>query len=138
LFHRETRDLPVFALVVSENGSKVQRATSGDTYPNGVKCIGGRACGGRQILESETNKVVGQGIPLSDLVELLSEKLGGRIVLDKTGLAGDYDFTLQLAPKESEAAISTAVEEQLGLKLEPQKAPMEALVIDHAEKPSKN
>ncbi|PYT95918.1 MAG: hypothetical protein DMG36_01360 [Acidobacteria bacterium] len=63
------------------------------------------------------------------------KKLGGRIVVDKTGLTGDYDFTLQLAAEGSQAAISTALEEQLGVKLEPQKAPMEVLVIDHAEKP---
>jgi len=137
-FHRETRDLPVFALVIAQNGPKIHPAKPGDTYPNGVKCFGGRPCGGRQLNETESNRVVGQGIPLSDLVELLSEKLRGRIVVDKTGLTGDYDFTLQLAPEESEAAISKALEEQLGLRLEPQEAPMEVLVIDHAEKPSGN
>src|SRR2546429_176603 len=47
-------------------------------------CFGGRPCGGRQLNETESNRVVGQGIPLSDLVELLSEKLRGRIVVDKT------------------------------------------------------
>ena len=134
-FHHETRDLPVYALVAAANGPRVQPAKPGDTYPDGLKCIGGRPCGSRSFLEPENNKVVGQGVPLSNLVELLSEKLGGRIVLDKTGLAGDYDFTLQLAPEEDEAAISKALEEQLGLKLEPQKAPTEVLVIDHAEKP---
>jgi bla regulator protein BlaR1 len=138
LLHRETRDLPVFALVITQNGPKIHSARPGDTYADGLKCIGGRPCGGHQILESETNKVVGQGIPLSNLVELLSEKLGGRIVLDKTGLTGDYDFTLRLAPEAGQAAILTAVEEQLGLKLEPQKAPTEVLVIDHAEKPLQN
>src|SRR5947208_14884790 len=88
-FHRETRDLPVFALVIAQNGPKIHPAKPGDTYPNGVKCFGGRPCGGRQLNETESNRVVGQGIPLSDLVELLSEKLRGRIVVDKTGLTGD-------------------------------------------------
>jgi len=134
-FHRETKDLPVYALVIAANGPKIQPAKPGDSYPSGLKCFGGRPCGRRQLLEPESNKVVGQGIPLSNFVELLSEKLGGRIVVDKTGLTGDYDFTLQLAAEGSQAAISTALEEQLGVKLEPQKAPMEVLVIDHAEKP---
>jgi bla regulator protein blaR1 len=137
-FHHETKDLPIYALVTAANGPRVQPAKPGDTYPNGLKCLGGRPCGSRSFLEPENNKLVGQGVPLSNLVELLSEKLGGRIVLDKTGLAGDYDFTLQLAPEENEAAISKALEEQLGLKLEPQKAPTDVLVIDHAEKPAQS
>src|SRR5947208_9627942 len=40
-FHRETRDLPVFALVIAQNGPKIHPAKPGDTYPNGVKCFGG-------------------------------------------------------------------------------------------------
>lgn len=132
-FHRETRDLPVFALVIAQNGPKIHPAKPGDAYPSGLKCFGDHPCGGGYLMEPESNKVVGQGIPLSNVVELLSEKLGGRTVLDKTGLTDKYDFTLQLAPEESEAAISKALEEQLGLRLEPQKAPMDVLVIDHAE-----
>jgi uncharacterized protein (TIGR03435 family) len=73
-----------------------------------------------------------------------------RTVFDQTALSGTYDFTLKLpdgvplgidnpAPPESyEPAVSTAVEQQLGLKLEPTKVPMEVLVIDHVEKPSGN
>jgi bla regulator protein blaR1 len=137
-FHHETKDLPVYALVTAANGPRVQPAKPGDTYPNGLKCLGGRPCGSRSFLKPENNKVVGQGVPLSRLVGELSEKLGGGIVLDKTGLTGDYDFTLQLQPEESQVAISTALEEQLGLKLQPQKAPIEVLVIDHAEKPLQN
>ena len=137
-FHHETKDLPVYALVTAANGPRVQPAKPGDTYPNGLKCLGGRPCGSRSFLKPENNKVVGQGVPLSRLVGELSEKLGGGIVLDKTGLTGDYDFTLQLQPEESQVAISTALEEQLGLKLQPQKAPIEVLVIDHAEKPPQN
>lgn len=159
-FHRETRDLPVYVLAVSANGPKVQPAKPGDTYPNGVKCSGGRPCGERTLVEPEPNKIVGQGVPISSLVGLLSGKIGGRIIVDKTGLTGVYDFTLDaLAPMrrpESEpsllkavpehaealtkvhaietASLLQAVSEQLGLELEPQTAPVEVLVIDHAEK----
>jgi len=81
---------------------------------------------------------VGQGILISALVEDLSRELGGRIVVDRTGLKSKHDFTLQLPPEESQAAIFSAFEEQLGLKLESKNAPMEVLVVDHAEKPSAN
>ena len=73
-----------------------------------------------------------------------------RTILDETGLSGAYDFALQLpdgippgidnpAPPQSyEPAVSSAIEQQLGLKLEPRKASMEVLVIDHIEKPAEN
>jgi bla regulator protein BlaR1 len=134
--HHETRELPVDALVIPENGPKIQQAKPGDTYPNGPKCLGGRPCGGPSLTEPEPNKLVGQGVPISDLVNDLSQELGGRIVVDKTGLTGNYDFTLQLPPEKSQPAIFTALEEQLGLKLETQKLPIDVLVIDHAEMPS--
>jgi bla regulator protein blaR1 len=136
--HHETRELPVYALVIPTNGSKVQQAKPGDTYPSGVKCLGGRPCGAGGIWTPEDGQIVGQGVPIADLVESLSRELGSRIVVDKTGLAGNYDFTLKWAPVEKQAAILTAIEEQLGLKLETQKLPIDVLVIDHAEKPSGN
>jgi uncharacterized protein (TIGR03435 family) len=106
----------------------------------------------------ERGKLVAQGVPLSNLVEVLSqEKLVGRTVVNKTGLAGNYDFTLQWtsdesqaptggqqgtdntpSPDSSEPSIFTAIQEQLGLKLESQKGPVEILVIDRVEKPSEN
>ena len=70
---------------------------------------------------------------------------GDRPVLDRTGLTGTYDFTLAWDPAygsqraDPEApSIFTALQEQLGLKLESQKAPVEVFVIDHAEKPSED
>jgi uncharacterized protein (TIGR03435 family) len=74
-----------------------------------------------------------------------------RTILDETALSGTYDFTLKLpdgvppglidnpAPPESyEPAVSAAIEQQLGLKLEPKNVPLEVLVIDHVEKPLGN
>jgi uncharacterized protein (TIGR03435 family) len=67
-----------------------------------------------------------------------------RPVVDKTGLTGDYDFVLDWTPDDvksdelSAPSLFTAVQEQLGLKLEAQTAPREVLVIDHAEKPTEN
>ncbi len=71
---------------------------------------------------------------------LLSRQLG-RTVVDKTGLAGKYDLTLEWAPEESELhrepgpSLFTAIQEQLGLKLESEKAPVEILAIDHIDRP---
>jgi uncharacterized protein (TIGR03435 family) len=134
--HSETKEIPVYALIIGEHGLKLQEAKPGDTYPNGIKGPAGRPIGAGTFVEPEKGKSVGQGVPISALVENLSQELGGRIVVDKTGLKNKYDFTLQLPPEESQAAIFSALEEQLGLKLESQKAPMEVLVIDHAEKPA--
>jgi uncharacterized protein (TIGR03435 family) len=97
------------------------------------------------------------GSTLGDFADALSRQLG-HVVLDKTQLSGNYDFKLQwtpeggdpthnpvadlatAAPTPNTAApdIFRAVQEQLGLKLESQKAPMDALVIDRIERPSEN
>jgi uncharacterized protein (TIGR03435 family) len=64
-----------------------------------------------------------------------------RIVIDKTGLTGEYEIELTWAPDDQPDAgpsIFTAVQEQLGLKLEPAKAPLDVVVIDHLERPSEN
>jgi uncharacterized protein (TIGR03435 family) len=99
----------------------------------------------------------GQAMPLSLLADSLSRVLG-RVVVDKTGLTGLYDFELKWTPDESQAqmfkgpdggdsapppdasgpTIFTALQEQLGLKLQPQKGPVEIFVIDHVEKPTEN
>jgi|SRR5208337_1627287 len=158
-FHRETKELPVYALVVAKNGPKLQEAKPGDTYPNGMKGLDGRAHAG--MMRMGRGQLTGQAIPLASLVGMLSQQLG-RTVVDKTGLKGNYDFTLQWTPDQSQPAmlmgpeggkpgpdnaprpessgpsIFTAIQEQLGLKLESQKGPVEILVIDHVERPSEN
>jgi bla regulator protein blaR1 len=154
--HGDSRDLPVYALVIAKTGLKLHEATSGDTYPNGFKGPDGGGGAGMMFMEGNGGPVRGQGIAIANLVHLLSQQLG-RTVLDKTGLTGRYDFTLQWTPDESQGppggppgignapppdssgpSIFTAIQEQLGLKLESQKGPVEILVIDHAEKPSAN
>jgi uncharacterized protein (TIGR03435 family) len=107
-------------------------------------------------MRMDENQVVGmtaQGVSISDFVSQLSRQLGVNVV-DKTGLKGNYNFNLQWkrgadqspdatsnpsADKaESSASLITAIQDQLGLKLEPQKAPTPVLVIDHIEKPSED
>ena len=136
--HRETKELPVYALEVVTKGPKLQPAKAGETYPDGIKNPDGSLMGAN-IMSAEEGKLVGQGTPVARLVEELSSSYYlHRTVLDKTGLRDKYDFTLQWAPEENQAAIFAAVQEQLGLRLDPQTAPVEVLVVDHAEKPSEN
>ena len=106
-------------------------------------------------------QLTGQGVPVGDLANYLSRRLG-RTVLDKTGLTGKYNFTLQTPsvgnlarfdkrtaerqqgtdsaslPELSDDSILTAIQEQLGLKLERAIGQVEVLVIDHVERPSEN
>lgn len=164
--HRETKELPIYALVVGKNGPKLHESEVKPSTPGGA---GGASAGGGTagILSaaiprggSGGGKFSFQMAPISTLVSMLSQQLG-RVVLDKTGLTGKYDITLEYALDEtqrgmmfggmappatdsplpadtSRPSIFTAVQEQLGLKLEATKGPVETLVIDHLEKPSGN
>ena len=123
--HRETREMPVYALVVGKGGAKM--AVSKET--------GDHVVGRRGSLEA-------RGLS----AKALANELGGwvgRVVVDKTGLSGTYDFLLKWTPADSAPvgddappSIFTAVQEQLGLKLESQKGPVEMLVIDRVEMPA--
>jgi len=150
--HRESKELPAYVLVIAKGGPKVQEAKPGDTYPNGMKDLEGHGHG--DIMHFGRGLLTGQGVPIAFLVRMLSQQQLGRPVLDKTGLKGNYDFTLQWTPDENRTptvgqqgtddtpppgpSIFTAIQEQLGLRLEPQKGPVEVLVIDHVERPSEN
>jgi len=129
--HRETKELPAYELVVSKNGHKLKDATA-DPDAHTLWTSG-------RVVE----KYSGKKVPMTELAFLLKTQTG-RPVVDKTGLTGKYDFELQWAPGDAPAtdapapSIFTAVQEQLGLKLESTKAPFEILIIDHAEKPTEN
>lgn len=136
--HRETRLLPSYSLVISKNGPKIKTAYPGDTYPNGFKSNDGVSRPG--TFSMRPGQLIFQALPMSMLAEMLSKQLEVPIV-DKTGLSGDYDFTLRWGPEnDSEAgpSIYTAIQEQLGLRLEAAKLPIECLVVDHVERPSPN
>jgi uncharacterized protein (TIGR03435 family) len=143
--HTENRDLPVYSLVIAKNGPKLQESKPQDG--NGGKA----GTTGLQVL-GRGGPIKGQGTPIADLVWLLS-RITGRTVVDKTGLMGEYDFTLQWTPDEAQSptfspsgqlpdpngpSIFAAIQEQLGLKLEAGKAPLPVIVIDHVERPSDN
>jgi bla regulator protein BlaR1 len=140
--HREIRELPTFTLVVADGGPKFHAAKPGDTYSNGPMGPRGSPAG-IGFWEPERGKLFNQGQPIGALVSDLSGRLG-QMVVDKTGLTGNFDFTLQWTPDAGKnadtdaSAILAAVQDQLGLKLERQNTPTEVLAIDRAEAISDN
>jgi uncharacterized protein (TIGR03435 family) len=128
--HWETRQTNVYALVVAKNGPSLKE----DSDPE-------KESGINTSKFSHEGRMTGTKEPVSILAGNLGNQLG-RIVIDKTGLQGKYDWTLvwdpDPTPESTNPSIVTAVQEQLGLKLESQKGPMETLVIDSAQQPSEN
>jgi uncharacterized protein (TIGR03435 family) len=126
--HTETRVLPAYELVVGKNGPKLHAATPDE--------IGSRVF-------PNAPGVRAKEISMQRFAELLSTKLD-RPVADNTGVAGVFDIELQwtpdTAPPDADLgpSVFTAIEEQLGLKLQSRKLPMEVLVIDHISKPTAN
>jgi uncharacterized protein (TIGR03435 family) len=136
--HHEMRDLPVYELVAAKGGPKLK--PSADTAVK-LSELGITATAGH--IEGRKAKVV----MLTDVLGFQRET-GSRKVLDKTGLVGEYDFTLRWTqetepgvPAPADApwpSLFTALQEQLGLKLELTKGPMDTIVIDYADMPSEN
>lgn len=87
--HFETRKIPVFELSVIGTGARLKQAVPGDTYPNGISGPNGRS--GPGLMRLKDNVFIGQGIPISGLVDTLSLLLQ-RTIVDKTGLTGLYDI----------------------------------------------
>jgi uncharacterized protein (TIGR03435 family) len=163
--HLETRDLPRYALVTSASDRRlgprlrpskidcpsIVAARGPDYRPTGphrpgdppICAITGRASGGSLTMMME-------GQPMSEIAKLLQPR-AGRVVVDKTGLTGTYDIELESEipnlpgvpdgtfgqPREG-LSLFTALPEQLGLKLESERGPVEVLVIDSVELPTPN
>lgn len=142
--HEETRQLPVYALVVAKGGPKLAEAKgAADLH---------MSSGGAGHMNFEA-------APMSTLAVTLTW-MTGRPVLDQTGLLGNYDFSLNWSPDDGQMqtyrgggggaadgtaaadpaapSLFTAVEEQLGLRLESTRGPVHVFAVDHAEKPSEN
>jgi uncharacterized protein (TIGR03435 family) len=138
--HSENRILPAYDLVVDSDSPKLQEVD------------------GIRIMHMEPGQLISQGTPIDLFAVQLSLRLG-RPVVDKTGLKGSYAFNLHWTPASDELermkqggedqavpqtadpngpSLFIALQEQLGLKLEPQTEPVQVLVIDHAEVPAEN
>jgi bla regulator protein blaR1 len=129
--HKETKEMPVYALEVGKNAPKIAKKSDDFTPKSGLSV--------RRNAEGKT-EVTGTDAPIMYLAYQLSQQVG-RPVNDKTELKGNFDFKLTFAPDLADSdgpSIFTAVEEQLGLKLESQRGPVELLVIDSVEHPTSN
>jgi uncharacterized protein (TIGR03435 family) len=145
----EMRELPVYALEVAEHGPKLPLAAE---LPEAHRLP--------QLIFHASGDLKASSVTMRDFAEWLSGKsdTGDRVVIDATGLDGSYDFGLLWEPAGSPPAavtstsqpagsttsidgkpsLFTAIQEQLGLKLKPSKAPVEVLVIESVEQPSPN
>src|SRR5262245_18864286 len=132
MVHRETKDVPGYTLVVGKNGPKIRPATAGDVPPRAQR---GAAPGGTRRVAGRTTMTY---------IALMLGVITRRPVVDQTGLTGEFVFELEYAPDDappgesSAPSVFTAVQEQLGLKLESGKVPAEVIVIDRVEKPSED
>lgn len=160
-FHRETRELPIYSLVLAKSGVKggpglvedslgdCSAAITPQDAPANGSSVPSVACG---TVNPGFGRINGRRGRISQLADRLSTILG-RTVVDKTGMNGTYDIVLTftpdadliqqlppgaLAPDLSGPSIFTALQEQLGLKLEGGKGPVEVIVVDSAEKPAAN
>jgi uncharacterized protein (TIGR03435 family) len=130
--HQETRQLPVYALVIAKDGPKFKPSEI-----NGTTIDSGRA----------HLHIAGSNDTISILARELAQVLG-RVVLNQTGLNGRYDLSLRWTPDDTAASapsspdvppgIFTAIQEQLGLKLESTRGPVPVLVVDNVEMPTPN
>jgi uncharacterized protein (TIGR03435 family) len=146
--HRETKELPVYALTVAKGGPKLQQPNCVQREPGDFTVAPGKYCGliGGSMA---TGRLQASSTTMANLARFLSSMLS-RTVVDKTGIAGEFDLQLTFSPDRPavpppDAAgadlgpdFFTAMQEQLGLKLESAKGPVEVLVIDRVERPSEN
>jgi uncharacterized protein (TIGR03435 family) len=133
-FHRQMKDAPVYALVVIKGGHKLMEHS-----PEGQPVLRMKSLPGSGI------ELTSNGGTITQLVNQISNHNGvDRPVLDQTGLTGNYDYKLTWAAAlgaahgDSEAVTIFTALQELGLRLEPQRAPMEVLVVDRLDKPTGN
>jgi uncharacterized protein (TIGR03435 family) len=142
-FHRDKREMPVYAIVVGPNGHKL---TKNENNPNGLPGMLFRGLGNLPV----TNATI------AEFAGVMQSAVMDRPVIDRTGLTGRWDFSIRWTPDESQfgglgvrvppptddpnapPGIFTAFTDQLGLKLDPTRAPAEVIVIDKVERPSDN
>jgi uncharacterized protein (TIGR03435 family) len=160
-FHRETKEMPTYALTVAKNGKlppadcvQFDEKNRPERPAPGQPPI--RFCGNMRMGRSGPNSTLDAwGITTADLIRWLSNTTG-RTIVDKTGFTGTFDAKLEFLPEMAQGAapmgdgappvavenaapsLFTALQERLGLKLESERGPVEVLVIDRVERPTEN
>ena len=150
VLHHDTRELPVYVLTVAKDGPKLKAGDCITLDPNTLPPPGQRQSAYCGFSSSGNNNIQGTSIPMTILADYLGLVLK-RKVIDKTGFAGNFDVSLRWSPDQLSTgnpavpstdsgapSIFTAIQEQLGLKLDSAKGLVEVLVIDRLEKPSEN
>ena len=139
-FHRKPKEFSIYVLEVAKNGPKLKQSTAPADDPSSV--IG--------VVYPQRIKLPARNATMGDFTAMLQRAVLDRPVVDKTGLTGRYDFDLEWAPDESQfggdipaaaadapsAPLFVAIQEQIGLRLEATKGPVEELIVDGAEEPS--
>ena len=137
--HMETKILPVYELVIAKGEPKLVKFVDSDV-PDKVT---GHKGGGWMSMRNTTLNAT--GVEMAALVNFLTDRLH-RKVIDKTGITGKYNINLDWTSDDaagdsgesSDASLLTALQEQLGLKLESAKGPVDTVVVDHIEMPSED
>jgi uncharacterized protein (TIGR03435 family) len=147
-FHREQKEFSIYALTVAKNGPKLKESTiSPDASPEGPPPL-------VFVVSPQSLHLPGRYATMAELASVFQRSALDRPVVDKTGLSGRYDFDLEFTPDESQfdgafgsrpgnddsakPGLFAAMQQQLGLRLEATKGSVEALVVDHIERPSDN
>jgi uncharacterized protein (TIGR03435 family) len=145
--HRESRELPIYALVVARSDGRL----GSKLHPS--PCVAGRTPNGTPCGDTPgPGLFVGSGVALSILIDASLSSLVQRTVADRTGLTGTFDIDLHWLPDNppvgpqpdtpppspGDPPLVTALQEQLGLKLQSTTGPVDVLVIDHVEHPTEN
>ena len=140
------KNLPYYAIVEARNGPKLKESRSEDEPPEGFPPL-------TFVVSPELIRLPGHHASVADLASVLQRAALDRSVVDETGLAGQFDFTLEFAPDETvfggafkpansddlaRSGLFAAMQEQLGLKLKGAKGPVDVLVIEHVARPSEN
>jgi uncharacterized protein (TIGR03435 family) len=132
-YRRETREGRVLALVVTKNSHKL-KPVSGECVP----APAGGSCGS---FRASNGRIEGPQVTMTQFAARLTRSLGQNVV-DKSGLAGTFDLTLEWTPETDEQGdaptVYTAIQEQLGLRLESSRGPVDTFVVEHVEKPTDN
>lgn len=136
-YHFDTKILPAYALVIGKNGTKLIAAADTASGSRGAAPSAGR-------MHTRHGEIVGDALSMPELAQVLSQQIG-RPIADQTGLKGNYNFKLnwtpEMSPNSSTApaadspSLFTALQEQLGLRLEAAKVPVRVLVVDHIDRP---
>jgi uncharacterized protein (TIGR03435 family) len=147
-FHREPKELPIYALTVAKNGSKLKESTvSPDASPEGPPPL-------VFVVSPQLVRLPGRHATTAELASVMQRAALDRPVVDKTRISGTYDFDLEWTPDESQfggvlgrppsndasakPGLFAAIQQQLGLRLEATRGPVDVLVIDKAARPSEN